>query len=100
MDVSQCQLLEEKAGEGKAAKAARLFFGPPAASIRGKGLGLDQCGERLAHAAGLCSSPMGKVARTTASKGPSQRVQQSQVALTDSHTETRNASLGERGHCH
>ena len=24
MDVSQCQLLEEKAGEGKAAKAAKL----------------------------------------------------------------------------
>ena len=57
-------------------------------------------GERLAHAAGLCSSPTGKAARTTASKGLSQRVQQSQVALTDSHPETRNASLGERGHCH
>ena len=53
-------------------------------------------GERLAHAAGLCSSPRGKAARTTASKGPSQRVQQSQVALTDNHTGTRNASLGER----
>ena len=52
-------------------------------------------GERLAHAAGLCSSPTGKVARTTASKGLSQRVQQIQMALTDSHTETRNASLGE-----
>ena len=57
-------------------------------------------GECLAHEAGLCSSPTGKAARTTASKGPSQRVQQSQVALTDSHMETRNASLGERGHCH
>ena len=44
MDVSQCQLLEEKAGEGKAAKAARLLFGPPAAPVRGKGLGPDQCG--------------------------------------------------------
>ena len=63
---------------------------------------LDQTstGERLAHAEGLCSSPTGKAARTTASKGPSQQVQQSQVALTDNHTETRNASLGERGHCH
>ena len=43
MDVSQCQLLEEKAGEGKAAKAARLLFRPPAAPAQGKGLGLDQC---------------------------------------------------------
>ena len=42
MDVSQCQLLEEKAGEGKAAKAARLLFGPPAAPVQGKGLGPDQ----------------------------------------------------------
>ena len=100
MDVSQCQLLEEKAGKGKAAKAARLLFGPPAAPMQGKGLGPDQPGERLVHAARLCSSPMGKAARTTASKGPSKRVQQSQVALTDNHTETRNASLGERGHCH
>ena len=71
VDVSQCQLLEEKAGESKAAKAARLLFRPPAAPVQGKGLGPDQHGERLAHAAGLCSSPMGKVARTTASKGPS-----------------------------
>ena len=43
MDISQCQLLEEKAGEGKAAKAAKLLFGPPAAPVQGKGLGLDQC---------------------------------------------------------
>ena len=42
VDVSQCQLLEEKAGEGKAAKAARLLFGPPAAPVQGKGLGPDQ----------------------------------------------------------
>ena len=69
MDVSQCQLLEEKASEGKAAKAARLLFRPPAAPLQGKGLGPDQRGERLTHAAGLCSSPTGKVARTTASKG-------------------------------
>ena len=51
MDVSQCQLLEElleeKAGEGKAAKAARLLFGPPAAPVRGKGIGPDQCGGAL-----------------------------------------------------
>ena len=47
MDVSQCQLLEEKAGEGKAAKAARLFFGPPAAPVQGKGLGPDQHGGTL-----------------------------------------------------
>ena len=42
MDVSQCQLLEEKAGEGKAAKAARLLFRPQAAPVQGKGLGPDQ----------------------------------------------------------
>ena len=40
MDVSQCQLLEEKAGEGK---QPRLLFRPPAAPAQGKGLGLDQC---------------------------------------------------------
>ena len=50
MDVSQCQLLEEKAGEGKAAKAARLLFGPPAVPVQGKGLGPDQYGGAL----GLC----------------------------------------------
>ena len=71
VDVSQCQLLEEKAGEGKAAKAARHLFGPPAAPVQGKNLGSDQPGERLVHAATLCSSPTGKAARTTASKGPS-----------------------------
>ena len=43
MEVSQCQLLEETAGEGKAAKTARLLFGPPAAPAQGNGLGLDQC---------------------------------------------------------
>ena len=71
MDVSQCQLLEKKAGEGKAAKAARHLFGPPAAPVQGKNLGSDQPGEHLVHAATLCSSPTGKAARTTASKGPS-----------------------------
>ena len=71
VDVSQCQLLEKKAGEGKAGKAARHLFGPPAAPVQGKNLGSDQPGERLVHAATLCSSPTGKAARTTASKGPS-----------------------------
>ena len=47
MDVSQCQLLEEKAGEGKAAKAARLLFRPPAAPVQGKGLRPDQRGGAL-----------------------------------------------------
>ena len=51
MDVSQCQLLEEKAGEGKGAKAASLLFGPPAAPVQGKGLGPDQHGGAL----GSCS---------------------------------------------
>ena len=57
VDVSQCQLLEKKAGEGKAAKAARHLFGPPAAPVQGKNLGSDQPGEHLVHAATLCSSP-------------------------------------------
>ena len=47
MDVSQCQLLDKKAGEDKAAKAASLLFGPPAAPMQGKGLGPDQCGGAL-----------------------------------------------------
>ena len=71
MDVSQCQLLEEKAGEGKAAKAARLFFGPPAAPVQGKGLGPDQCGGALDSCGRIVLITYGKAARTTASKGPS-----------------------------
>ena len=47
MDVSQCQLLEEKAGEGKAAKAARHLFGPPAAPVQGKDLGPGPAGGAL-----------------------------------------------------
>ena len=43
MGVSQCQLLEKMASEGKAANAARLLFRPPAAPSCGKGLGPDQC---------------------------------------------------------
>ena len=51
MDVSQCQLLEEKAGEGKAAKAARLLFGPPAAPRARKGPRTGPAGGAL----GSCS---------------------------------------------
>ena len=47
MDVSQCQLLGEKAGESKAARVARHLFGPPAAPMQGKGLGPDQRGGAL-----------------------------------------------------
>ena len=47
MDVSQCKLLEKTAGEGKAAKAARLLFRPPVAPARRKGLGPDQCRRAL-----------------------------------------------------
>ena len=48
MDVSQCQLLEEKAGEGKAATRQQdSVFGPPAAPVQGKGLGPDQYGGAL-----------------------------------------------------
>ena len=61
MDVSRCQLLEEKAGEGKAAKAASLLFGPPAAPVQGKGLGPDQCGGAL----GSC----GKIVLVTYGEG-------------------------------
>ena len=61
MDVSQCQLLEEKAGGGKAAKAARLLFGPPAAPMQGKGLGPDQCRGAL----GSC----GRIVLTTYGEG-------------------------------
>ena len=100
MDVSQCQLLEEKAGEGKAAKAARLLFRPPAAPVQVKDLGPDQHGGVLGSCSRIVLITYREAARTPASKGLLQRVQQSQVALTDSHTETRNASLGERGHCH
>ena len=98
MDVLQYQLLEEKAGEGKAAKAARLLFGPPAAPARRKGLGLDQCREHLVHADRLYSSPL-REGGQTASKGLSKQVQHSQVALTDNHTKTRNASLEEGMDC-
>ena len=72
MDVSQCQLLDEEAGESKAAKAARHLFGPPAAPVLGKGLGLDQCRGALGSCKQtMCSSPLRKGGRITASKGPS-----------------------------
>ena len=100
MDVSQCQLLEEKAGEGKAAKAARLLFGPPAAPAQGKGLGPDQRGGALGSCGRIVLITYEEGGQDNCIQGTSQRVQQSQVALTDNHTETRNASLGERGHCH
>ena len=35
---------KKRPGAGKAAKAARLLFGPPAAPVQGKGLGPDQYG--------------------------------------------------------
>ena len=72
MDVSQCQLLEEKAGESKAAKAARLLFGPPAAPVLGKGLGPDQCRGALGSCKQtVCSSPLREGGQITASKGSS-----------------------------
>ena len=99
MDVSQCQLLEKTAGEGKAAKAARLLFRPPAAPAQGKGLGPDQCRGAL----GSC----GRIVLITYGEGSHYNCIQGTITAstaeptgTDSHTETRNASLGERGHCH
>ena len=99
MDVSQCQLQEEKASEGKAAKAARLLFRPPAAPMQGKDLGRDQRGGAL----GSC----GRIVLITYGEGSQDNCIQGTVTAstaepsgTDSHTETRNASLGERGHCH
>ena len=96
MDVSQCQLLEEKAGEGKAAKAARLLFRPPAAPVQEKGLGPDQRGGAL--------DSCGRIVLITYEEGgqdnciqKTERVQQSQVALTDNHMETRNASREREG---
>ena len=71
VDVSQCQLLEEKAGEGKAAKAARLLFGPPAAPVQGKGLGPDQCGGALDSCGRIVLITYGEGGQATASKGPS-----------------------------
>ena len=57
-------------------------------------------GEYLVHAARLCSSPMREGGQDNCIQGTIKARQQGQVALTDNHTETRNASLGERGHCH
>ena len=90
-----------KAGEGKAAFAARLLFRPPAAPARGKTpwepLGPDQCRRAL----GSCREIMpttykGRQPGETASIGPSKQVWQSQVTLTDIYTGTRNASLRRR----
>ena len=95
MDVSQCQLLEEKADEGKAAKAARLLFGPPAAPVPGKGLGPDQHGGVL----GSC----GRIVLITYGEGGQDNCTQGTITAstaepsgTDNHTETRNALLWER----
>ena len=78
VDVSQCQLLEEKAGEGKAAKAARLLCGPPAAPMQGKGLGLDQHGGAL----GSC----GRIVLITYGEGS-----QDQLHPRDRHSEYSRA---------
>ena len=91
-----------KAGEGKAAFAARLLFGPPAAPARGKDpwelLGPDQGRGAL----GSCREIVlityeGRRPGDTASIRPSKRVQQSQVALTDIYTVTQNASFEKEG---
>ena len=92
---SQCQLLEKKASEGKAAKAARHLFRPPAAPVQGKGLGPDQPGERLVHVATLLI--------TYREGGQDNCIQRTVIASTaepsgtDNHTETRNASLEREG---
>ena len=93
MDVSQCQLLEEKAGEGKAAKAARLLFGSPAAPMQGKDLGPDQCGGALGSCSRIVLMKYGEGGQDNCIQGTITASTAEQVALTDSHTETRNASL-------
>ena len=99
MDVSQCQLLEEKAGEGKAAKAARLLFGPPAAPVQGKGLGPDQCGGALGSCERIVLITYGEGGQDNCIQGTI-TASTAEPSGTDNHTETRNASLGRRGHCH
>ena len=69
MDVSQCQLLEEKAGEGKAAKAARLLFRPPAAPMQGKGLGPDQRGGALGSCGRIVLITYGEGGQDNCSQG-------------------------------
>ena len=76
-------------------KAARLFFGPPAAPVQGKGLGPDQLGGAL--------DSCGRIVLITYGEGGQDNciqrtvLQQSQVALTDNHTGTRNASREREG---
>ena len=99
VDVSQCQLLEEKAGEGKAAKAARLFFGPPAAPAQGKGLGPDQLGGAL--------DSCGRIVLITYGEGSQDNcIQRTDIASTAEPSGTnwqphgdKECFSGERRHC-
>ena len=99
MDVSKCQLLEEKAGEGKQPRQQDSSSDHQQHLLKERALDWTSAGEHLVHADRLCSLPLSEGGQITASKGPSQQVWQSQVVLTDNHTDTRNASLGERMHC-
>ena len=83
MDVSQCQLLEEKAVEGKAAKAARLLFRPPAAPMQGKGLGPDQCGGALGSCGRIVLITYGEGGRRPGQLHPRDR--HSEYSRTKSH---------------
>ena len=69
MDVSQCQLLEKKASKGKAAKAARHLFRPPAAPVQGKNLGLDQCGGALGSCGKIVLITYGEGGQDNCSQG-------------------------------
>ena len=94
-----------KAGEGKAALAARLLFGPPAAPAHGKDLwdilGLDQGRGALgSYRENVLITYEGRRPGDTASIGPSEQVQQSQVALTDIYMGTQNASFEKEGRRH
>ena len=91
MDVSQCQLRERPV---RTSSLARSLFGPPAAPAHGKDLWASTRtrpgqGSTWLMQRDCAHHLQGKAARTTASIGPSKRVQQSQVALTDNHTETK-----------
>ena len=86
---------EDRAAD-KTALAARLLFGPPAAPALGKEpRDRTSAGEHLVHAATLCSLPM----REGGQENCIQRTVKANTAepngTSDSHMETRNASLKE-----
>ena len=89
MDVSQCQL------RGRPVRTSNLF-GPPAAPARRKGpRNQTRAGECLTHADTVCCLPMREGGQENCICWTIKASTAEPSGTSDSHTETRNASLKE-----